>query len=155
MKTERLCCVARCRTIATHFVDTFGYWIPICSTHASQPIHLGGIQTEIKPYTESEIENPPDISAIVIKPKEFWPDNACKHVQVEVDADLRRVTCAKCQELLDPTQVLIEFSKDLRKTDYRMDAVADYERKEAERKTRERDRRLNRSLSESNMKVVK
>ena len=62
----------------------------------------------------------------------------CKWFSVVVDETTRRVECRNCGAVLDPVQVLLEYAKKYRSMDYKLSQMAEYEKKEAA--LRERDR---------------
>jgi hypothetical protein len=47
------------------------------------------------------------IEGPIVLRRKHWED--CKHWPVELDMELRAVSCTKCGERLDPISVLIEF----------------------------------------------
>jgi len=62
----------------------------------------------------------------------------CRHVRVLVDADLRRVECRECGEILDPIEVLLQFASKERQFSYRKDALENIQRRVQELSKEER-----------------
>lgn len=49
--------------------------------------------------------------------------DSCKHTRPAVDVGLRVVWCRDCESVLDPVQILIEFSHEQRTLEYQADSL--------------------------------
>jgi hypothetical protein len=104
------------------------YRMPICHVHKCK---------DSQPFESLEMRDSDDVFPVVIKPHDY---QACKHIQTEIDEDLRTISCVKCGEKLDPVEVLIQVAKSGRTKNYKVNAIAEANRKAKQKYERQKNR---------------
>lgn len=140
MKCSRIACT-RLATWFTEYANPFqirklsdlniipSYRMPLCVEHKT---------ADSKPFERIELMDCEDVSPLVIKPKDYFP--ACKHVQKSVDTENRMVLCVACGEALDAITVLAEIARNFSLKNYKLEAVAEADRRAKEKLQRAKER---------------
>lgn len=137
------CSYIGCNRLATWFTEYSGlshvrtldevnvvpsYRMALCHVHKGK---------DSQPFDSLEMRDSDHIFPVVLKPKGYA---ACNHVQSEIDPELRLVKCVKCGEKLDPIEVLIQISKAGALKHYKLNAIAEANRKIKQKYARQKSR---------------
>lgn len=118
--------------------------IPFCESHKN---------AQCRQFEDIEQIDFDEVSPVIIRPHSFIFDE-CKHKQILVDDVARTAECEKCGKMLDAIGCLMEIAKGIRTIDYKLKAMAEFDRKQKEKAQRQRDREIARAANQIGIKIV-
>lgn len=87
----------------------------------------------------------PGDDAPVVRKRRDYVRVECEHKRIEVDDRERTVTCKVCDKKVDPVSALLMFADYFRHVQFREQAIADFEKREREKRDKKDAKRRARS----------